>query len=541
MRRLLRSAEPSGRMGAAKPLRALRVAAVLDEFSRACLLPDVTLLSLDARLWRMQLAWFRPDLLFVESAWRGSRDSWKLRVASYEGRRDDTLARLVAHCRAKHIPTVFWNKEDPVHFHRFVDSASLFDFVFTTDEGVVSEYERACGKAPGSVQPLLFAAQPELHHPVGANPHDIVCFAGSYGEAEFPERRRDLEMLLDASMGLQLEILDRTARTKIQDKGFPERFRPYVIGSLDYRALADKYRSCKVFLNVNSVRESKTMFSRRVFELLACGASVVSSPSAGIEALFGDTVAVTSTRQEAERAIRRFLEDEGHRLEAAARGIRRVFGRHTYEDRLREVCAAVGVGLPDDRADDFTAFTVAHSEREALRFADILLAQELLAPSAHALLRGLDSDAAGAATEKLQNALGERARVTVTHADDGDSERVATRKAAARIRSEHVSCIAPQHDYGPELFASQVACLRFLDTDLIGKVPPAPSAGRGEFRRTCHAFVDWVHPHAVLARRTALASLGWSSLREDVPELEDDYLRLEKYACDDAGFSPEEG
>ncbi len=83
----------------AKPLRGLRVAAVVDEFTRACLAPEVTLVNLHARLWRAQLAAFRPDFLFVESAWRGASNSWHRRLASYPNRDDQTIARLVRHCR----------------------------------------------------------------------------------------------------------------------------------------------------------------------------------------------------------------------------------------------------------------------------------------------------------------------------------------------------------------------------------------------------------------------------------------------------------
>ena len=42
------------------------------------------------------------------------------------------------------------------------------------------------------------------------------------------------------------------------------------------------YRAYKIFLNVNSVHESPTMFSRRVFELLSSYTNVLSTPSVGI-------------------------------------------------------------------------------------------------------------------------------------------------------------------------------------------------------------------------------------------------------------------
>ena len=322
------------------PFGRLRVATIVDDFTRACLEPEVTLLAVDARVWRVQLPAFRPQLLFVESAWRGVHDSWKKRIASYPSHHDDTLAAVVAWCRKRSIPTVFWNKEDPVHFDRFVQRAKLFDHVFTTEVDCVDRY-RTAGVPRARV--LMFAAQPALHHPGATNREDVVCFAGSYGEAELGARRADLELLLDAASGFDLRILDRQRHVA---NAFPSRFQPFVRPGVDYRELAELQRRYKVFLNVNALRDSRTMFSRRVFELLASGAAVVSTPNEGIRELFGDVVAIATDRDHATSAIRRLLEDDTHREDVAARGIARVIAGHTYAQRVHEVCSAVGLGAP---------------------------------------------------------------------------------------------------------------------------------------------------------------------------------------------------
>ena len=324
------------------PFAHLRVAVIVDGFTQACLEPEVTLLAIDARAWRIQLAAFQPQLLFVESAWRGVHDSWKKRIASYPDRHDDTLAEVLLWCRRRSVPTVFWNKEDPVHFDRFLHAARQFDQVFTTEVACVETYRKA---GVSRVRPLLFAAQPALHYPGTAQREDIVCFAGSYGEAELGARRVDLEALLDGAIDASapLRILDRQATTKTTTNTFPARFQPYVEPGVDYRELAELQRRYKVFLNVNATRDSRTMFSRRVFELLASGAAVVSSPNEGIRELFGGVVALASDRDQAAFAIRRFLDDEAYRTANAARGIERVAAGHTYAHRVREVCTTVGL------------------------------------------------------------------------------------------------------------------------------------------------------------------------------------------------------
>ena len=82
-------------------------------------------------------------------------------------------------------------------------------------------------------------------------------------------------MLLNAAISNGLVIYDRMGGRVTESFGFPETLRGAIVGTLDYRQMVNTYRSHRVFLNANSVTDSPTMFSRRVFELLACGTAVV--------------------------------------------------------------------------------------------------------------------------------------------------------------------------------------------------------------------------------------------------------------------------
>ncbi|STY59581.1 Uncharacterized protein conserved in bacteria [Mannheimia haemolytica] len=77
--------------------------------------------------WRLRA---KKSILFVESAWQGYKNRWKYKIASYPERTNEKLVRLVEKAKDKGIPTVFWNKEDSVHFDRFIDSAKHFDHIF---------------------------------------------------------------------------------------------------------------------------------------------------------------------------------------------------------------------------------------------------------------------------------------------------------------------------------------------------------------------------------------------------------------------------
>ncbi|BDZ42873.1 hypothetical protein GCM10025865_21720 [Paraoerskovia sediminicola] len=55
------------------------------------------------------------------------------------------LRGITRWCRENDVPTVFWNKEDPVHFDLFVATAALFDVVFTTDVDSIPGTGRSSG------------------------------------------------------------------------------------------------------------------------------------------------------------------------------------------------------------------------------------------------------------------------------------------------------------------------------------------------------------------------------------------------------------
>ncbi|WP_139019775.1 glycosyltransferase, partial [Bacillus wiedmannii] len=91
----------------------------------------------------------------------------------------------------------------------------------------------------------------------------------------------DMDRVLDKAAKYGLEIFDRNYEKNkkglMPNHRFPERFDPYIKGSLKYYEIDKAYKGYKVMINVNTVKQSPTMFSRRVFEGLACGTPVVST------------------------------------------------------------------------------------------------------------------------------------------------------------------------------------------------------------------------------------------------------------------------
>ena len=280
------------------PRRPLKVATVLDGFSSAGFRYEFDMLELSARNWREQVEGSSPDLLLVESAYRGHDGSWSGRIARF-GQPSSALSDLVKHCNHAGIPTAFWNKEDPINHDWFTASASLFDWIFTVDSNMVDRYRRRFGH--DRVATMQFAAQPLIHHP-GGNSRRVhrVAFAGTFYAAKHAERRAQAEMLLDPARQFGLHIFDRMGAGDDSRFSWPPEYQSHIVGSLTYPQTLEAYRRYQTFINVNTVVNSPTMCARRVYELLATGTHVVSGPS---QALTEVPILVASSIDEARAAF----------------------------------------------------------------------------------------------------------------------------------------------------------------------------------------------------------------------------------------------
>ena len=316
----------------------ISAATILDEFSDACWAAEFKNKSLTRSTSFDKLD--GTKLLLVESVWEGPQSSWRYAMSSE--RTDHRLLAFLSAARERAIPTIFWNKEDPTNYDRFIATAKAFDWVFTTDQDCVGAYKTDLGHS--RVAKLMFAAQPKLHNPIGSQDFlsSSVCFAGAWRGEKYPDRGTQLELLLDAARKTgDLVIFDRELQHS--ESSYPCRFKDFIRPALSYKEMLEEYRRHAVFLNTNSAEKSSTMLSRRVFELLACGTPVVSGPSIAVEEVFDGLVPVVSTEADAIDQIAMLLDDSSSRQKRSHLGYRFVHSKHTYSHRLSEIGEFIGV------------------------------------------------------------------------------------------------------------------------------------------------------------------------------------------------------
>lgn len=323
----------------------LTVATILDDFSDISFRFEWKSVRLTPLNWLDELRSAKPHMLFVESAWHGNGDAWEGMIVGRKGPADE-LKDLVTWCKSAGVPTVFWNKEDPAHYADFIEAAKLFDYVFTTDKKCVNKYKSDLGH--DRVHVLEFAAQPAVHNPAKLNKSERngnVAFAGTYFSHKFKSRREQMDILLHGALeaanktGCSLEIFSRfQADPKYH---FPEPFNQNIVGSLNYMEMLSAYKEYSVFLNVNTVTESPTMCARRIFELTASGAPVVTTPSKAIANLFkDDEISVADSQKSAEIKTRILVQSPEYADRIVHRGQREIWRAHTYAHRVESVLKA---------------------------------------------------------------------------------------------------------------------------------------------------------------------------------------------------------
>jgi spore maturation protein CgeB/chromosome segregation ATPase len=488
--------------------RRLRVACIMDDFTFGSFSPECTLSQLTPSNWRVELEVCKPDLLFIESAWRGKDEQWGGRVSHCSVE----VQGIVQWCRAKHIPTAFWNKEDPSHFDTFLSTAKLFDHVFTTDIDCIHRYKASLGHE--RVYLLPFACQPAAHNPLETYERkDAFCFAGAY-YIRYPERTRDLaNFVMELPTFRPLEIYDRNFGKNNPNYQFPEEYRQYIVGTLPFEQIDKAYKGYRYAINLNSIKQSQSMFARRVFELLACNTVTISNFSRGLRLLFGDLVITSDSGSEVVRRLSIVADNDQHYRKFRLAGLRKVLQEHTYGQRLGYVVSKVTGHEPADSLPHITVLALANTHDELKAILKSYSMQIYTHSSLHVVLNH-DITASKYADERINFVSVEEARSMVIGNLHDEGHFIASMLAADY--------------YGPNYLTDIALATRYTKADLIGKAARYVYDGGAitlQEEQKAYTSVAALPARAAAVRRTRISSenvlefvraVGQGRLMEDI-------------------------
>jgi len=321
----------------------VKIAFVCDDMTYECFSLECKSVFLTPENWFKVMEEFRPDIFFCESAWSGIKEynnCWRGKIYKnenviYETRK--VLFSIIEYCKRHNIKTVFWNKEDPTYFgnfkYNFIDTALKFEYIFTTCGECVDKYKALGAK---NVDILMFGFSPKIFNPLNCFPkNDEAVFAGSWYNNE-KERCNDMENIFDSILNenINLKIYDRYFNTYNPDTVFPKKYLEFNKGSLPFSKLGEIIKKAKYAVNINTVKNSKTMFARRVFELIACNTAVISNFSQGLKEMFGDGIWFAG-------------EKFSYSLDILQRNLYYVFENHTNYIRIKHILEKLQISFSE--------------------------------------------------------------------------------------------------------------------------------------------------------------------------------------------------
>ena len=317
-----------------------RIGIICDEFywDSVKAAADFAYISCDD--WREKIKGI--DVLYLVSAWHGLKNDDWLYLSREATPKREIVYSMIDECRRNSIPVVFYSKEDPPNYDRFVGIAKHSDYVFTSCEEVIPKYVKDCGHE--RVFPMRFGINPVEHNPIGRNPGrglQNVIFSGSW-MMKYPERCKDLCMLFDGitATGRKLDIVARNYANRMNPSyHWPDKYLPLIAPAMPHDTLQKLHRLYDWAVNINSVQDSRTMFANRVYELQACGNLLLSNYSLGVSETFPN-VFIASSEEDVAKALSLPPDEVAARQ---ADGVRRVMTGETCFDRIAFMLNTIGL------------------------------------------------------------------------------------------------------------------------------------------------------------------------------------------------------
>lgn len=321
-------------------MKNFRYAVIVDEFTELYFKGIKNVLYLTPQNWEEEISEFNPNILFVESAWRGNKGKW-LGMLNKSRKRKEIL-ELIDWCNKHSIKTLFWNKEDPVHFRDFVHLAKKFDVILTTDIKSIEAYKKHAPNA--HIEHLPFCINPLVYNPVEHFEHrkKRFCFTGSYYVSRYQERKNDFDRIITCADKYGIDIYDRNLGNNSTYYRYPNRYKKYIVGTSESSKIQEVYKMYRCAVNVCSIKYSSTMFPRRIIECLACGTPVVSSYSKSIDVSFKNIILSSDNPRFIDEEMEKIMMDDEYYLDKKIRGVREVLSNFIFEEKMVEILKNIG-------------------------------------------------------------------------------------------------------------------------------------------------------------------------------------------------------
>ncbi len=237
------------------------------------------------------------DFFMCESSWNGNSGNWKSKINNKTINKE--LLCILNQCKKKNIPSIFFNKEDPVSFDLYIDTAKHFDIIITTDVNCISKYKEITNS---NIFVMPFTIDPLSINNIGRNnDNNKSFFAGSFKYNLSEERKKNTNLLLNKFIDNKNEmyLFDRSLNKKQREdfynnmytlNMFAPKYNKYIHECISHEKLLDVHLNLNWCGNLNTVTDSDTMFARRVLEASIMKNSILTDYSRGVYKNFKNSI-----------------------------------------------------------------------------------------------------------------------------------------------------------------------------------------------------------------------------------------------------------
>ena len=254
---------------------------------------------------------------------------------------------VLQHLRKKKFLTAMWFVENYRHLTYWQQMAQGYEFWFVIQQGQCLEAFKQAGARHVSYLPM--AADPVTHCPVTLSEEDRRTYGAdvSFVGAGYANRRSLFPALLRQPWSFKLWGNEwegaEDLRSVLQLKG----------ARIDTTTCMKIFNATTINLNLHSTSgegldPQADFVNPRTFELAACGAFQLLDQRSLLQELFTEREIVSFRAfDDVPDLVREWLADPAARQAMARAARARVLNAHTYEHRMRDLLAQIGLSHPD--------------------------------------------------------------------------------------------------------------------------------------------------------------------------------------------------
>ena len=315
---------------------------------------------------------------------------------------------------------------------------------------------------------------------------------------------------------------------------FPIEYDDFIKGSLSYAEVCMAYRAYKIFLNVNSVSDSPTMFSRRVFEILASSAALISTPSIGMEEMLGNFISVVDNEDDARLTLTNLLKDDNYRNKLSHLGYREVMNNHTYRKRIEYVFDKVEIEYEQSNNPLISCITC--SNRPSM-IDNILknFEQQIYTNKELILLMQAEDEE----FEKLKSRLSSHENITLVRQLEHELLGFVFNKGVDIAKGYYIAKFDDDDLYGPHYLTDGILPFQYTKASVVGKTETflyheATDNYYLRFKGKRHRYLDFVMGATIIAKKEIFSKVrfGESNTGEDSEFLRQCKKKIKIYSSD---------